>query len=73
MRIILTGATGFLGSEVLGQCCRSTEIDTILVLTRKPLQSDRMHTKVKNFVVQDFRAYSTEVTKAISDADACIW
>lgn len=73
MKVVLTGATGFLGSEVLDQCCQSTEVDTIVVLTRKALLPDRMHAKVKNFVVSDFRSYSPEVTEAISDADACIW
>lgn len=73
MKIVLTGATGFLGSEVLDQCCSSNEVDTIIVLTRKALQSDRIQPKVKNYVVSDFRSYSTEVIEAISDADACIW
>lgn len=73
MKIVLTGATGFLGSEVLDQCCQSTDIDSIVVLTRKPLQQDRMSSKVRNMVVQDFRHYSAAVIGAISDADACIW
>lgn len=73
MKVVLTGATGFLGSEVLDQCCQSKEIDTLIVLTRKALQSGRIHAKVKNIVVPDFRSYSPEVITAISDADACIW
>lgn len=73
MKIVLTGATGFLGSEVLDQCCHSAEVDSVVVLTRRPLKQDVSSTKVQNIVVQDFRSYTLEAIDAISDADACIW
>lgn len=73
MKLILTGATGFLGSEVLDQCCQSDEIDSIVVLSRRPLQQAQLHAKVQVVIVGDFTSYSTDVTEAISGASACIW
>lgn len=73
MKIVITGATGFLGSEVLEQCCHSTGIDSVIVLTRRPLQGNGIHAKIRQVIVQDFRCYSPEVLEAIADADACIW
>jgi len=73
MKIILTGSTGFAGSEVLAQCIASTSITSIIVLSRRPLKDSQKHDKVNNIIMADFKAYSPEVIKEISDADACIW
>lgn len=73
MKVILTGSTGFLGSEVLKQCCASSEITSVIALTRRPLAREVAHDKLQNIVMADFRIYSPEVVAAISGADACIW
>lgn len=73
MKIILTGSTGFAGSEVLAQCIESTSITSIIVLSRRPLKDSQKHDKINHIIIADFKTYSPEVTKATSDADACIW
>ena len=73
MKIILTGATGFAGSELLEQCCKSTTIHAIVVLTRRPLEVSKQHSKVQTIIMKDFTVYTPEVVEQIADADACIW
>lgn len=75
MKIILAGATGFIGSEVLTQCLRNPAIDSIVVLSRRPL-SDTISadaSKVEVIVMKDFKVYPDEVVKQMEGADACIW
>ena len=73
MKIVLAGSTGFAGSEILEQCCQSPDIDSIVVLTRRPLATSIREEKVTNIVMKNFTKYSDDTTKAIADADACIW
>ena len=69
MKIVLTGATGFVGSEVLAQSLADPSIDRVVVLVRRPLGAT--HPKVKEIILADFLDYST-VTESLK-ADACIW
>lgn len=69
MKIILTGATGFLGQEVLKQLLADVTVTEVVLLVRK--SADITNPKLKEFVLRDFLDYS-EITKDIK-ADACIW
>ncbi len=69
MKIVLTGATGFVGSEVLSQLLGDPAIEAIAVLTRRPVGMS--HPKLKELVVEDFLDYSKY--KDDLNADACIW
>lgn len=71
MKVVLTGSTGFLGSEVLKQCVEIETIESIIVLTRRPV--DMSNPKVLNIVMKDFRQYDSNVVDAIANADGCIW
>lgn len=73
MKLVLTGSTGFVGSEVLEQCQQHPDIESLVVLTRRPLDQNRPNSKTRNLIVEDFKQYSDEVSEAINDADACIW
>lgn len=73
MKIVLTGSTGFAGSEVLQQCIQSQDVNSIIVLTRRPLNMTQSDAKVNNIIFEDFESYSPQTIEAISDADACIW
>jgi uncharacterized protein YbjT (DUF2867 family) len=69
MKIVLTGATGFVGSEVLRQALNDSSIDQITVLTRRPVGMS--NPKLNEIVLKDFLDYS-----GIADhlkVDACIW
>jgi hypothetical protein len=71
MKIVLTGATGFVGGEVLAQLVDHTEIDRVTCLSRKPLS--RSHDKIASILIEDFAAYDEHVLEQIEDHSACIW
>lgn len=58
--VIITGSTGMVGEGVLIQCLNNPEIDSILVINRKPC--GYVHAKLKEIVHQDFFNF-----KAIED------
>ncbi|KAJ7170496.1 hypothetical protein C8R43DRAFT_1120920 [Mycena crocata] len=74
MKFVLTGATGFVGGEVLAQCRRNPAISSIVVLTRRPLPEPiAADNKVQAIIMDDFKTYSDQVAHQLADADACIW
>jgi nucleoside-diphosphate-sugar epimerase len=68
MKIIVTGATGFSGGEVLRQALADAEIEEVAVLTRR-LTGIR-HPKLKEILCKDFLDYSGVELRGY---DACIW
>ena len=68
MKLILTGATGFAGGEVLKQALNDPSIERVAVLTRRP--TGIVHPKVAEVLVRDFLDYSAT---PLAGADACIW
>jgi len=70
VRLVLTGATGFVGSEVLLQALADPVITQVIVLTRRSLS--RTHEKLSEVVLQDFTDYRTVPANELR-ADACIW
>jgi uncharacterized protein YbjT (DUF2867 family) len=74
MKFILTGCTGFIGSEVLSQCLLNPTITSIIALSRRPLpDAVTRNPKVEVVVMKDFNSYPDSVLKQILGADACIW
>jgi hypothetical protein len=74
MKVILTGVTGFIGSEVLSQCLRDPTITSIVTLSRRPLSPSTIcDAKITSIVMPDFTSYSKEVTAQLEGADACLW
>lgn len=55
MKIVLTGATGFIGSEILEQCLNHRYIDHTYCLTRRPLDDKySTHPKVTQVLHDNF-------------------
>lgn len=71
MKLIITGATGFIGGEVLHQATLNKEVDSIVVLARR--QPAIFSPKIQFIKVEDFLNFSQEVLSVIADADACVW
>lgn len=71
MKIILTGATGLIGSEVLTQCLANPAVTSITTLARRtvPLQ----HPKLTQISHTDFTTYPPALLSSLADADACIF
>ena len=74
MKIIIAGATGFIGREVLAQCRAKSSVTSIIVLTRRPLSEDLCDDpKVVPLLVNDFLDYSNDAKEKMKDASAAIW
>ncbi|UQC79252.1 uncharacterized protein CLUP02_04731 [Colletotrichum lupini] len=60
MKLIITGASGFVGTELLKQSLCIPAIKTVIALTRRPLviqaesRSDADHSKLRNIVVEGY-------------------
>lgn len=70
MKIILTGASGTAGSEVLRQALVDPQITDVLVLSRRPL--DISDPKLRVAVLPNFLDYAT-VAAQFAGYDACLW
>ena len=55
-RVLLTGATGMVGSNVLKACLDSERIGTVISLLRRP--SGITHPKLKEVIIENFLDYS---------------
>jgi uncharacterized protein YbjT (DUF2867 family) len=74
MKVILSGATGFIGSEVLRQCLKNSYITSVVALSRRNLpEALASNPRVKVIIMNDFTVYSDTVLKELAGAEACIW
>jgi len=70
MKIIITGATGLVGEDVLMVCLENPEITEVLTISRKP--SGRQHNKLKELIVNDFSEIKNKGPQ-LSRYDACFF
>ncbi|KFY09638.1 hypothetical protein V491_08049, partial [Pseudogymnoascus sp. VKM F-3775] len=61
MKVILTGATGFIGTEVLHQALLHPAITTLIVLSRRALTPAITHPKLKVIILAGFAIYPPDV------------
>ena len=74
MRIIVTGGTGQIGSEVLRKCIETPDITKVFAITRRPLQSElTANAKLVNIIHTDFSTYPESLFSQLSGAECCIW
>jgi len=52
IKVIITGSTGMVGKGVLLECLESEEVESVLVVNRKPL--GLQHPKLKEIIHTDF-------------------
>lgn len=71
MKVILTGAIGFVGQKILTLLLSNPSITTVLALTRRDLSIT--HPKLRVLITKDFLSYPDNVTSELKDVDACIW
>ena len=65
-KVLITGATGMVGSLILDQCLSASEVSQIFVLGRRPLGVN--HPKLSETIVSDFTDYSAQ-SDAFQDID----
>ncbi|KAJ5710069.1 hypothetical protein N7493_009661 [Penicillium malachiteum] len=74
MKLIVVGATGLVGSEIIRQSLEIGEITEVIALARHPIQVENSSSsKVKSVVVRDYAEYPEDVKAKLTGADACIW
>ncbi|KAJ5261072.1 hypothetical protein N7478_011667 [Penicillium angulare] len=75
MHLILTGATGLVGSAVLDAMLNNSAISKISILSRRPVQmaEDAKDPRVNFISHKDFESYSPELLEQLKDADGCVW
>jgi uncharacterized protein YbjT (DUF2867 family) len=79
MKLVVSGATGFVATEVIRQSLSNPRITSVLALARRPvtvpenLPPGADTSKLKSVVVEDFGKYSDDAKKQLEGADACIW
>ncbi|RYP31941.1 hypothetical protein DL767_005482 [Monosporascus sp. MG133] len=81
MKLIVTGATGFVGREVVRQSLARPEITSVVALARGPVPAPAPETlppgtdasKLRAVEIADYSEYSEEVRRELAGANACIW
>jgi len=78
MKLIITGASGLVATELLRQSLRMREITKVVALARKPVSapadvSPADAAKLQSVVLDDYERYPDDVRSQLAGADACIW
>lgn len=68
MKIIITGSTGMVGKGVLLECLEHPQVESILVVNRKPLELK--HPKLNEVILKDFTQFES-IQNILTDFDAC--
>ncbi|KAJ7089841.1 hypothetical protein B0H15DRAFT_800486 [Mycena belliarum] len=71
MKVLLTGATGTIGSGILRHLLLNPDITSVVTLTRRPLPPS--NPKTTNIVIPDFQNWDAAILTSLSDADAMVW
>lgn len=73
MKVLLTGATGTIGSAILKHLLLSPSITSIVALSRRALPQDQENPKLTTVIVPNFAAYDAALLSQMVDADAAVW
>jgi len=70
MKIIITGSTGTVGSELVREAVADNDIEEVILLARKP--SEIKHPKIREIIHKNFLDYSG-LENIFRKTDACLW
>ncbi|KAL5416103.1 hypothetical protein PMIN03_002349 [Paraphaeosphaeria minitans] len=74
VHLILTGATGLVGSGVLQQMLANDTVSRISILSRRPVKmAEGNEAKVKVIIHKDFKTYPLALLDELKDAQGCVW
>lgn len=74
MHLILTGATGLVGSAVLSYMTSlgPDKIDKISIISRKPVPEAAKHPHINVIIHKDFTNYA-DILDQLQGASGCVW
>ena len=70
MKIIITGSTGTVGSELVREAVADNDIEEVILLARKP--SEIKHPKIREIIHKNFLDYNG-LENIFRKTDACLW
>ncbi|KAM5344712.1 hypothetical protein ACJ41O_010574 [Fusarium nematophilum] len=73
MHLILTGATGLVGSSVLDAMLKSTQVTRISILSRRPVPMADNDPRVNVIIHKDFTEFNPQVLDKLQGADGAVW
>ena len=73
VHLILTGATGLVGSAVLQRMIANDTITKVSVLSRRPVPQADGQAKINVILHTDFKAYPETVLQQVQGATGCVW
>lgn len=75
MHVILTGATGLVGSSALDALIKAKDITKISILSRRPVKmaEDAKDPRINVIIHKDFAKYDAAVLDQLRGASSCVW
>ncbi|EAA30145.1 hypothetical protein GE21DRAFT_5389 [Neurospora crassa] len=75
MHLILTGATGLIGSAVLDAMIKTKDITKISIISRRPVKmaEDAKDPRINVILHKDFEKYDSELLNQLQGATGCVW
>lgn len=73
MHLILTGATGLVGSSVLHAMLSTPTITKISILSRSPVPMASGHIKADVIIHKDYEQYPAELMERFKNVEGCVW
>lgn len=75
MHLILTGATGLVGSAVLDAMIKTKDITKISIISRRPVKmaEDAKDPRINVILHKDFETYDRELLEKLKGAQGCVW
>ncbi|KAI1255578.1 hypothetical protein MGN70_002693 [Eutypa lata] len=75
MHLILTGATGLVGSGALDVMLKVKDITKISILSRRPVKmaEDAKDPRVNVIIHKDFETYDSQLLSQLRGAKGCVW
>ena len=79
MKLVVSGASGYVGSEIVRQALADPRITSLIALSRSAIKlPDNLNDsadvgKFQNVLVEDYGTYSDEAKRAFEGVDAVLW
>ncbi len=75
MHVILTGATGLVGSAVLDAMIKTKDVSKISILSRRPvkLAQDTADPRINVIIHKDFQTYDKALLDQLKGASGVVW